>query len=77
MKTKAKEKEAKPGRFVKYLDEMNLHRDNAAVMAGLLRYCDPEHIDGELVREAGVMIGDELDELHEWTLRLEKELRSK
>jgi len=57
------------------IDEMNRHRANAGVLAGLLEYCDAESIDGGLVVEAGGMICDELDEVQAWTHRLAKELR--
>jgi hypothetical protein len=66
--------EGRSKRLLDCMDAMNRHRANAAVLAGLLEYCDTDKIEGDLVSEAGVMIGAELEEVRAWTDRLTKEL---
>jgi preprotein translocase subunit Sec61beta len=74
MKAKAQKDEGRSKRLLDCMDAMNRHRANAAVLAGLLEYCEPDKINGDLVVEAGVMIGAELEEVRAWTDRLTKEL---
>jgi hypothetical protein len=75
MKAKTDKNEARRERLLECLDAIHRHRANAGVLAGLLDYCDTDNIQGDLVSEAGVMIGAELEEVRVWIDRLHKELR--
>jgi hypothetical protein len=70
---KSKPRDKSPD-WVECVDQLDNHRANAEVVAGLLEGCALECMDQELIAGAGSLIRQELKEIWALLRRLEKAL---